>query len=224
MGTGAGILFSQMDCPPELETDFDRWYNEEHIPKRLAVPGFTAAARYQAVTGGPKHLAVYHTTSPDIFNSPEYIEVKHGLGKTELTQKMLGSVSGFTRYLGTQITDTRPDLGADSEAPFITCNFFSVPEEDWPEFNRWYEEEHVPLLMSANGWMRVRRYRIFEGEPESWTTFAFHELTDLAALDSPERQQARSTPWRARMAEKPWFQKTYMGIYQRRPKAWSDPS
>ena len=42
------------DVPDEHDDEFNRWYDEEHIPERLAIPGVLNAARYAAVRGGPK--------------------------------------------------------------------------------------------------------------------------------------------------------------------------
>ena len=42
------LLVVLSDIRPELEADYLRWYDEEHIPQRLAVPGFLGAARYAA--------------------------------------------------------------------------------------------------------------------------------------------------------------------------------
>ena len=47
------------DVGPEHEDEFNRWYDEEHIPERLSIPGVLSAARYAAVQGGPKYLACY---------------------------------------------------------------------------------------------------------------------------------------------------------------------
>ena len=34
---------------PEREAEFNRWYNEEHVPERLAIPGFRKARRFKAI-------------------------------------------------------------------------------------------------------------------------------------------------------------------------------
>ena len=54
---GSALLMVWCDVPADKEDDFNRWYNEEHLAERLAVPGFLSAARYETVTAGaPKHL------------------------------------------------------------------------------------------------------------------------------------------------------------------------
>ena len=63
---GRGLLMVWVDVPSDKEKDFNRWYNEEHLAERLSVPGFLSAARYEAVKGGPKHLAMYELESVDV--------------------------------------------------------------------------------------------------------------------------------------------------------------
>src|SRR5215510_12982945 len=62
---GDGLLMVYCDVAAEHEDEFNRWYNEEHIPERLAIPGVLNAARYQAVEGGPTYLACYELESAD---------------------------------------------------------------------------------------------------------------------------------------------------------------
>jgi hypothetical protein len=77
------MLVVLSDIAPELEPDFLRWYDEEHIPQRLAVPGFRRAARFQAgpapVSGSgleveppPRHLAVYEMDGVEVLESEPY--------------------------------------------------------------------------------------------------------------------------------------------------------
>jgi hypothetical protein len=69
---GSGLLMVWADVPSDKEKDFNRWYNEEHLAERLAVPGFLSAARYEAVKGAPKHLAMYELESPAVLETDAY--------------------------------------------------------------------------------------------------------------------------------------------------------
>lgn len=63
----AGLLVNGMSAAPEGEEDFNRWYNEEHIPALSAVPGCILARRFVSTNGCPqKYLALYHLESPDV--------------------------------------------------------------------------------------------------------------------------------------------------------------
>jgi len=46
---GTGLLMVWTDIDHEFEVEFNRWYDEEHIPRLLAVPGFLSSGRYAAV-------------------------------------------------------------------------------------------------------------------------------------------------------------------------------
>src|SRR5215831_9424304 len=72
---GTGLLMVWADVPADREEDFNRWYNEEHLAERLAVPGFLSAARYQAVKNGPKRLACYELESAAVLDTPAYKRV-----------------------------------------------------------------------------------------------------------------------------------------------------
>ncbi len=62
-----------MDVEPEVEDDFNRVYDEEHVPGILKVPGVLAARRYETSTEGqPKYLALYEVEDPDLPSSPAF--------------------------------------------------------------------------------------------------------------------------------------------------------
>ena len=87
MADAKGLLLVMMDIAPEHEEEFNRWYDEQHVPERLSVPGFLSARRYRAVEGGPKYLALYELESPEVLQSEAY-KYWLGEGETEWTKRM----------------------------------------------------------------------------------------------------------------------------------------
>ena len=75
---GKGFLLVLMDCPPYLEDEFNAWYDTEHIPERLAVPGFETGLRFVCITGAPRYLAMYDLARPEVLQSPDYLRVAAG--------------------------------------------------------------------------------------------------------------------------------------------------
>ena len=69
---GDGLLLVFSDVAPEHDEEYNRWYNEEHIPERLSIPGVLDAARYEAVQGGPRYLACYELDSHEAWYSEEW--------------------------------------------------------------------------------------------------------------------------------------------------------
>src|SRR5262249_229376 len=70
-GAGA-LLLNAMNVTPEAESDFNAWYDEEHIPALAGVAGTLAARRYRSTgadAGTPRYVAIYHLASPDVARS-----------------------------------------------------------------------------------------------------------------------------------------------------------
>lgn len=120
---------------------------------------------------------------------------------------------GSHAYEARLVQDSGPFTG---QAPVIMLVAFDVPEAMREEVDRWYVEEHVPLLLRAPGWMRARRYDVEamgEGS-RRFTSLAFHQLADVSVLDSLERAFARSTEWRARLEHGgTWFGQAGRWVY-----------
>ena len=82
-----GLLLFMTDIDPAHEDEFHHWYEEEHIPERMAAPGFITARRFRAIEGAPKYLAIYDLESPDVLQSAAYRHMI-GAGKTQWTKRM----------------------------------------------------------------------------------------------------------------------------------------
>jgi hypothetical protein len=69
---GKGMLLTSMDIDPPDETEFNRWYDREHLEERVAIDGFLEARRYVAHEGSPKYLCLYSTATFEVLDSPAY--------------------------------------------------------------------------------------------------------------------------------------------------------
>jgi hypothetical protein len=72
-GRSAIIIWN--DIAPEGRTDFYDWHIREHIPERVAIPGFLRGSRYRAAVGGrsPEFLTLYETVDADVATSAPYL-------------------------------------------------------------------------------------------------------------------------------------------------------
>jgi hypothetical protein len=71
---GQGVLAIWNGIEDEAEADFVAWHVREHIPERVAMPGFLRGRRYIAVAGAPKYFNFYETESPETLVAPAYLE------------------------------------------------------------------------------------------------------------------------------------------------------
>jgi hypothetical protein len=67
-----GLLLNAMNIAPELEAEFNDWYDKEHIPALAAVPGVLAARRFRGTSGNRRYVALYHLATPDVVESEEW--------------------------------------------------------------------------------------------------------------------------------------------------------
>jgi hypothetical protein len=75
--SAGGLLVNAMNIPPEVETDFNAWYDKEHIPALAAVPGVLSARRFRATIGdAPTYVALYHLTGPEVVESAEWKQAR----------------------------------------------------------------------------------------------------------------------------------------------------
>ena len=96
-----GFLLVMMQPPPTLEEEFNAWYDTEHIPERLAVPGFETALRYVCIDGAPRYLAMYDLAGLDVLNSPAYLKV--GFANASPWTKRVTSRVRIYRSFGEQV-------------------------------------------------------------------------------------------------------------------------
>jgi hypothetical protein len=196
---GTGLLIIWCEVPEDREEEFNRWYNEEHLAERLSAPGFLSVARYEAVKGGPKHLAVYELDSPAAMESPEYLKLRQN--PTEWSKRMSPELIGtiFIRNVCEMIYPSGlSDEIADSPmAPALQIGRLDVSPDLEPEWNRWYNSVYVPNFEKVPGVIRGRRYRTVLGEPKYMTMYELEHENVSQGEDWTYQQTAH--PDNARM-------------------------
>src|SRR5262245_61530232 len=138
-----GFLLVLMQPPPALEEEFNAWYDTEHIPERLSVPGFETALRYVCTDGSPRYLAMYDLASADVLKSPPYLKVGFG-NASPWTKRVTSRVRSYRSfgdqiYPGTKITGraarvlvlrfrTQPSAMRDTIIAGMRENFEALPQ------------------------------------------------------------------------------------------------
>jgi len=92
-----GLLLVGMTPALGVETAFNAWYDNEHVPALARVPGVLFACRFRnAATGGLKYVALYHLSSPAVVDSAEW---KQASGSTPMPEHIRPQISDRLRLV-----------------------------------------------------------------------------------------------------------------------------
>ena len=80
------LLFAiSVDIDPEVEDEWNEWYNSAHLPTVVGCPLYVAACRYKLereTAGMPRYWAVYEIESKEALRTPE-LQAIAGFGRFE---------------------------------------------------------------------------------------------------------------------------------------------
>lgn len=130
-GLGAVIIWN--DIAPEGRSDFYDWHINEHIPERVAVPGFLRGRRYIAAddTTRPEFLTLYETDNEGVLMSDAYLARLNA--PTPWTKRATSHFRNTSRCLTTIVTAKGAGIGrfmatlriAQSEEGIALCSRLS---------------------------------------------------------------------------------------------------
>ncbi len=121
--TQQGILAIFNDCRAGRETEFEAWFQGEHLQERLAVPGFLFGRRHQAISGSSGYFNFYVVESPAVLTSKPYLERLDN--PTPMTKKIMSEV-----FLNMNRTVCHRTLrrGGFRGAYAVTVRFNDIPD------------------------------------------------------------------------------------------------
>ena len=91
------ILAVWNDVTPALEAEFNDWYVRDHLPDRLAIPGFRRGRRWLSAAGSPRYFTFYEIDDVGVMHSPAYLD-RHG-NPTEWTCRIMPAFIGMNRSI-----------------------------------------------------------------------------------------------------------------------------
>ncbi|EIM92242.1 uncharacterized protein STEHIDRAFT_143659 [Stereum hirsutum FP-91666 SS1] len=215
MSTPKGFLLVFAEPGPAVpEAEYHDWYDNEHIPLRVNIPAFSSWARFSADDGQkPSWAAYYDLESYESTLVPPYstlAETRSEREKDIFSKMEVLDRRTYEVYNPPEGKATPPSALYDPKktAPYALIVGISVKPEAEEEFNRWYDEEHIPLLAKVPGWIRSRRFVLKEaakagtkatgGQPPKY--LAVHEWASGKEREGTEEYKiATSTPWRTRL-------------------------
>lgn len=163
----SSILMVSMEPPASLEEEFNDWYDTEHFPQRLALPGFASASRWVCLNGWPRWMALYDLASAAALQTDAYRAVS-GQNSTPWSRRLLPRTVGRTRVVATALDPSQVRLQHEKNA---TCRLLAMsmpvpsaapevhtvvdairaklPSSVGVQQLRWFQEENGTLWMLA---------------------------------------------------------------------------
>ena len=177
-----GLLYVLSEPGAVPLAEFHDWYDRDHAPARLTVPGIRGGDRYRAIDGVvPTWLAVYPLTLSAL-DTVQYLALRR---RTARERRIVDSLAVLDRRVYAQVSAVAMSAGP---APYLLT--VVQRSTDLPELATWYREEHAPLLAEVPGWRRTSWYRAGS------ELLAVHELDGPAVFSSPAYRLAVTTPRR----------------------------
>jgi hypothetical protein len=196
-----GLLFVYSDPGPVPEAEFNDWYDNEHGPARLTVPGISAGYRFRALDGlAPPWLAYYEMQcSQDkgagVLDSPEYKALWASASERE--KSIMSRLATLDRRVYEPISED--GLAPAGPPPVVLAVSLSVPAGMEDDLAAWYTEEHIPMLLAVPGWHRIRRFRLTVGTGPAY--LSLHEVAGVEVFERDDYRAAVTTPWRNRIVD-----------------------
>ncbi|RAL66713.1 hypothetical protein DID88_007497 [Monilinia fructigena] len=170
-----GLLYVTMQPQESLpDSQWHDWYNNEHGPLRLRLPFITNGFRYRATDisssnpASPSHQNGWPCTMSQTWqgmNTETYLRLRGPEVKTEREKETMAQIK-VDRKLYDYISGREIDgykkveeVGYD-EGNYMVAFTAEVNEELDEEYNKWMEEEHLPMLAKVPGkeYLNIHEY------------------------------------------------------------------
>ncbi len=213
---GTGLLMVWTDVDAEYEPEFNRWYDGEHMQRLAGVPGFLAGARYVALKGGPRYLAMYELEDHNVLKSAAFLDIvryQPSASRQRVSGGHIGRNYILNAYRQIFPSRTHPIDCPQEMAPYLQIGRMSIPQAFEDEFNAWYNTAYIPPFLKVPGVLNARRYTAIECEPKYMTIYELSR-PDVAET-APWNEAQRSNPWSQRIRPMMLHDAGSPGVFQR---------
>ena len=213
---GTGLLMVWSDIDPEHEADYHRWYDEEHIARLLAVPGFLSAGRYVALKGGPKNLALFELETADVLRTSAFLDevrFRPSAKRVAASGGTIGRNYLINAYRQFFPMHTNPIEMTQGPAPYLQMGRIDIPSVVEDEFNDWYNTAYIPPYLAVPGCLGARRYVAIDSQPQYLTLYEFENPT--VSESEPWIRARDGNPWSNRIRPYMRHDVGSPGIYRR---------
>lgn len=139
MLSGQAVMVNWTDVAAEHRHAYYEWHSREHMPGRVAIPGFCRGRRYVAAQANRDFLICYEVEHVDVLRSPAYLDKANA--PSELTRRTTPLVKNSSRALAR----VRTSLGIGTGGCALTLRFDAQPGRE-QSLERHIIDETLPPL------------------------------------------------------------------------------
>lgn len=150
---------------PGQDAEFNRWYDEEHLPDVLAVPGFVSGQRFRRspvqlrreVPPSPEYLVVFTIVTDDLPAVYAELRRRSQSGETRMSPSVDRSGGMNLTYLVTDAVGKGLAGATDNPLPTYRQVVLADAEPGGEEaLDRWYRDHHAAEIAAFPGFTGYR--------------------------------------------------------------------
>ena len=148
---GQAAVFVWNDVAPEGRAQFYGWHDNEHIPERLALPGFRRGRRFISAGHSPEWLTMYEAVDVSALVSPEYL--------ARLNAPTPATISTLQHFRNTSRAVCRVvhSVGSSTGGQLLSMRL-KVPVERREPMCRYLCDDAFPRAMAGTGIVACHLY------------------------------------------------------------------
>ena len=141
---GAAAVAIWCDVDQAIREEFDDWHPHEHMPERLALPGFLRGSRWVSADGGRGYFILYEVAALETLTSAPYLARLND--PTPWSRKMMAHHLDMTRSL----CAVRAAFGSGLADALLTLRFSPGPKAGGGPIE-WLSADLLPKLPMRRG-------------------------------------------------------------------------
>lgn len=149
-GPQAALLLL-FDIASDAIAEHDDWHTREHLPERLAIPGFQRGSRWIAAAGAPRYFVMYEVRELVTLASSAYLARLNS--PTPWSAKMMESYVGMRRALCSVVASFGAGLGSTA----MVVRFSAEPARR-QALHDWLTREVLPDVAAQPGIASLRLF------------------------------------------------------------------
>jgi heme-degrading monooxygenase HmoA len=166
------VHLARYTLEPGYEEAFDQWYRQDHVPRMLSRRGWRSLYVYKCTTD-PTRVSLYHLDDRARDRRDGEVGAEARLSEAPFREGPFRS-RGIRDYFARTWRQVSGRGQCAEDARWLNVVMLDVLPDHAEAINRWYDEVHVPEILSCPGWLGNRRFVSVDGGPRF---LALYELS-----------------------------------------------